>query len=94
MKKEIENALYKRATGFETVDESLEYVAGDDDELKLSKKKISKKFVAPDISAAKALIEIYASDNGLEHLSDDELEAERLRLISLLKEEKENEEAN
>lgn len=53
-----------------------------DGELTLVKKKVTKREVPPDIKAVKMLLE----ERG--EASDEELEAEKLRLLSLLDEEK------
>lgn len=90
----IKEALIKRALGFEAIDEVKEYAVDENEKLKLTKKKVTKKFISPDISAAKALLEIYYKDNKneLDLMSNEELIAEKNRLLNLLKEsEKENE---
>ena len=49
-------------------------------ELKLVKKKVTRREIPPDIKAVKLLMD------GKEELSDEELEAERTKLIEMLKE--------
>ncbi len=85
----IKNALIKRALGYEAVDEVKEYSIDENEQMKLTKKKITKKFVSPDISAAKTLLEYYFAENKneFEQMSDEELLRERERLLKLLKEE-------
>jgi len=93
----IKQALIKRALGFEAIDEVKEYAVDENEKLKLTKKKVTKKFISPDISAAKALLEIYYKDNKseLETLTNEELIAEKERLLNLLKNtEKESESEN
>ena len=66
-----------------------EYSYDDEGTPKLSKKKVTKKHYAPDISAMKILIERYGnlSKEEIELMSDEELKEERNRLIRLLEEE-------
>ena len=51
-----------------------------DGELKLVKKKVTKREIPPDIKAVKLLLD------GGEELTDEELEAEKQKLLDLLKE--------
>lgn len=91
----IKLALIKKALGYEAIDEVKEYAVDENEKMKLTKKKITKKFVSPDIAAAKTLLEYYFDENKNEYeaMSDEELLAERERLLSLLKiEEDESEE--
>lgn len=62
--------------------EVIEEFAVEDGELKLVKKKVTKRDIPPDIKAVKLLMD------GGEELSDEELEEERQKLIKLLKENK------
>lgn len=87
---DFKNALIKKALGYDAVEVVEEYVSGDEGEIKLTKKKVTKKNVPPDITAIKMLIEDGASKSVLE-LSDQELESEKQRLIKLLKEFEEKE---
>ena len=77
----MKSALKKCAVGFGT-SEVVEEFCVEDGELKLVKKKVTRRDVPPDIKAVKLLM-----DGGAEGLSDEELEAERERLIKMLKEE-------
>ena len=54
-----------------------------DGELKLIKKKVTRREIPPDIKAVKLLM-----DESCEELSDEELEAEKQKLIDILKENK------
>ncbi len=85
----IKQALIKRALGYEAIDEVKEYSVDENENLKLTKKKITKKFISPDITAAKALLEFYFNDkkDEFENMSDNELLYEKERLLKLLKEE-------
>lgn len=81
MEEEIKTALKKCAVGFGT-SEVVEEFSVEDGELKLIKKKVTRRDVPPDIKAVKLLM-----DGGTESLSDEELEAEMQRLTKLLEEE-------
>ncbi|MCI9408024.1 MAG: hypothetical protein HFK06_06705 [Clostridia bacterium] len=80
MEEEIKGALKKCAVGFGT-SEVVEEFCMEDGELKLVKKKVTKKDVPPDIKAVKLLMD----GGGISGLSDEELEAEKLRLMEMLK---------
>ena len=80
---EVKAALRKRALGFET-DEVVEEYGFNEGEAVLLKRKISKKVVPPDIQAAKMLME---EQGGLRTLTDEQLAAEKDRLLRLLTEE-------
>ena len=80
----FQNALIKKALGYDTKEIVEEYVGGEEGEIKLSKKKITTKNVPPDISALKMLLE--KEEKPLSELSDEELEAEKNRLIKILSE--------
>ncbi len=84
---EIENALKKRALGYESNEVTEEYVTLDDGAVKLVKRKVVSKSVPPDISAVKILMELTKFNDNLSTLSDDELEREKQRLLKLLAEE-------
>lgn len=79
----IKNALLKCAVGFGT-NEVVEEFAVEEGELKLVKKKVTKRDVPPDIKAVKLLM----GDCSADQLSDEQLEEERENLLKLLKEEK------
>lgn len=59
----------------------MEEFAVEDGELKLVKKKVTKREIPPDIKAVKLLMD------GGEELTDEELEAEKQKLLNMLKEE-------
>ncbi len=85
----LKKALLKKALGYDADEVVCEYVLGDDGESKLSKKKVTKKHYAPDISAVKMMFEKYYSFDyeGIYSMSDQELEEEKKRLLNILKEE-------
>lgn len=78
----LEKALKKCAVGFDT-SETVEEFAVQDGELKLVKRKVTRRDIPPDIKAVKMLLD----DNREEDFSDEELSAEREKLIKMLKEE-------
>lgn len=82
-KDKLEDALLKVALGFQVAEVTEEF-AEVNGELKLTKRKRIKKDVPPDLKAVQLLL----GENGgagVESLSDDELEAERKRLMEVLK---------
>ncbi len=78
----VKDALIKCAVGLSASEVVEEFSADGDGELKLVKRKVTKRDVPPDIKAVKMLID----GENLNGLSDDELAAEREKLIKLLKE--------
>ena len=81
MEDEVLGALKKCAVGFGT-SEVVEEFSVEDGELKLVKKKVTKRDIPPDIKAVKMLLD----ESGLEELSDGELEEEKRKLLNVLKE--------
>ena len=85
IEKKIKKALCKKAVGYDAKEVVEEY-QDDDGVLRLTKKKVTKKHIPPDTSAARIVLEsMDASPVG--SMTDEELEAEKKRLIDLLKEE-------
>ena len=81
----IQKALLKKALGYNADEIVEEYIVDDDGKEKLSKKKITKKFISPDIPAAKVLLENYSdSSTEYENMSEEELKKEKIKLIKLL----------
>lgn len=80
---ELTAAVRKRALGYEC-DEVNEEYATVDGELTLVKKKVKRAYCPPDISAIKLMLEIGVTD--VSAMTEEELEAEKFRLIRLLKE--------
>ena len=92
-KQVIENALLKKAIGYDCDEIIEEYVIDDEGNAKLSKKKITKKHISPDIPAAKILLEQYANENldsKFENMTDEQLKQENIKLLKLLKNKGEN----
>ena len=81
-KENVKNALARCAVGLSASEVVEEFVV-DNGELKLVKKKVTKREIPPDIKAAKMLLE----GESLSTVTDEELTAERERLIKILKEE-------
>ena len=79
---DLENALKKCAVGFDT-SETVEEFAVQDGELKLVKRKVTRRAIPPDIKAVKMLLDGRRDGD----LSDEELTAEREKLMKMLKEE-------
>ena len=86
---EIKKALLKKALGYVADEVVEEYVLGEDGEEKLSKRKVTKKHISPDISAIRVFLERYDTNlsSEIKNMSDEELLAEKAKLIKLLKEE-------
>lgn len=74
----IKDALIKCATGLSTSEIVEEFAVGEEGELKLVKKKVTKRDIPPDIKAVKLLMD------GRGEPTDEQLEAERAELIKLL----------
>ncbi len=82
MDDKIMEAVRKVALGF-SVEEVTEEYGVEDGELKLLKRRETKKDVPPDLKAVKILL----GDKDYSLLSDEELEAEKQRLLKQFKEE-------
>lgn len=82
MSEEIREALLRRALGYET-DEVVEEYGFSEGEAVLVRRKVTKKIVPPDVTAAKMLLE---SEKPLRAYSDEELAREKERLLKLLRE--------
>ncbi len=82
-KNDLEQALIKKALGYDATEVVEEYV-GDGEEIKLSKKKVTTKNVPPDMSALKFLLD--ETQKNVSEMTDQELYEEKVRLLCLLKE--------
>lgn len=82
--KKLRTALIKKALGYDATEVIEEYVGGEEGEIRLSKKKVTKKEVPPDVTALKILLE--AEEKPISSLSDEELENEKIRLLKMLSE--------
>lgn len=77
----VKEALTKCAVGL-SASEVIEEFTVEDGELKLVKKKVTKREIPPDIKAVKMLLD----SEGVGGATDEELAAERENLIKMLKE--------
>ena len=82
---DILGALKKCAVGLET-SEVVEEFGVEDGELKLVKRKVTKRDIPPDIKAVKMLI----GEGGVDGLTVEELEEEKQNLLKLLNKEEGN----
>ena len=81
----INKALIKRALGYSSKEIVEEFTQNDGD-LILTKRKITKKNIPPDMSAVKILLTIYSNDSSdFSNMSDEELIQERDKLLKMLK---------
>lgn len=83
-KKLMEEVLLRKANGY-SFEEKTEEFAVVDGEMTLVKRKVSTKYVQPDVGALKALAELTDDIGDLSELTDEQLKAEKLRLLKLLK---------
>lgn len=79
----LQDALIKKALGYDATEVVEEYVS-EEGEIRLLKKKITTKNVPPDMTAIKLLL--VEEDKPIEEYTDEELETEKLRLIKILNE--------
>ena len=79
----IGKALMKVALGFEVAEVTEEF-AEVDGELKLTKRKKTKKEIPPDLRAVQLLLAESGAENDFSKMSDEELQREKLRLIKSL----------
>ncbi len=86
----LKKALLKKALGYVAKEQVCEYSVDENGEEVLSKKKVTKKQLSPDLAALKILLEKFYANTCVEKMSDEELEQEKIRLLQLLKEEEEN----
>ena len=87
-KEKVNKALLKVAQGCAVAEVVEEYVEVDG-EMKLTKRKKTKKEIPPDLKALQLLLE--ERDDGVGAMSEEELLAERERLIAMLAKETEQE---
>ena len=81
----IEQALLKKALGYECDEIIEEYAKDEDGCLVLIKKKVTKKHISPDIPAAKMLLEqLETTQDKYLTMTDQQLLEEKMRLIKLL----------
>lgn len=81
----VKDALIRCAVGLSASEVVEEFSADGDGELRLVKRKVTTREVPPDIKAVKMLMD----GEGVTDISEEELQAEREKLIAALKEVKE-----
>ncbi|MBE5734169.1 MAG: hypothetical protein E7347_03860 [Clostridiales bacterium] len=86
---DLKEALIKKALGYDQTEVVEEYVSGEEGEIKLTKKKVTKKNVPPDITALKILLE--GQEQPLSEMTDEQLKEEKVRLLKLLEKEQKKE---
>lgn len=86
----LKKALAKKAMGYNLDEVVEEYTIDEGGKEKLIKKKVTKKYVPPDLSSAKVLLEKFQG-NEISTMSKEELLKERQRLLKQLKEFEEDE---
>ena len=85
LEKKIDEAIYKKALGFEANEIVEEFVLDESGEYKLCKRKITKKQISPDLAAVKLLLEKAVDKKGkYSIMSDEELYKEKIKLLELL----------
>ena len=84
-KSSVEKMLLKKAMGYK-VKENVDEYASVGEEMKLVKRRITTKYVSPDLAAAKTLLELNGREeqNDLSYLRDEQLLRERTRLLLAL----------
>lgn len=83
----LKTALLKKALGYDAKEIVEEYVS-EEGEIRLTKKKVTKKNVPPDITAIKFLLDEDAQ--ALSAMTDEQLIEEKNRLLNLLSNAEEN----
>lgn len=84
-KSSVEKMLVKKAMGYK-VKENVDEYASVGEEMKLVKRRITTKYVSPDLAAAKTLLELNGKEEekDLSFLSDEQLKKEKKRLLRAL----------
>lgn len=84
----IKQALIRKALGYEAKESSEEYSLDKEGNEVLTKRKVSKKYFPPDMTALKLLVEKFYPDLNIDisMMSDEELIEERERILQMLKE--------
>lgn len=83
--KALNEAIYKKAVGYETDEIVEEYVYDEFGDLKLNKKKVTKKYVSPDLQSVKMLLDkLKGRENRYKNYSDEQLLEEKQKLLEKL----------
>lgn len=80
-REEVLGALYRRAVGCSADEVVEEYAVGEDGSQQLVKRRVKKRELPPDMAAVRLLLE---AEKTLASLTDEELAAEKRRLLRLL----------
>ena len=88
LKQDLKDVLIKKALGYDVQEIVEEYSSDGDGEVKLSKKKVTTKYIPPDMTALKILLD--ENQKGVTQMTDEELYEEKVRLLYLLKQIQEN----
>ena len=84
MRQDLKDALVRRALGYDT-EEIVEEYREEEGEPLLIKRKVTKKSVHPDLAAIRLLLE-EREETPVPEMTDEELAAEKARLMAQLKE--------
>lgn len=84
MDEELMKNLLKKATGYTYDEVTEEYGVTDIGEIVLVKRKVTTKYCPPDATALKTYLDL-TGGKGVEQLTDEELAAEKQRLLEQLK---------
>ena len=84
--KELDEALYKKAVGYETDEVVEEYVCDESGDFKLNKKKVTKKYISPDLQSVKMLLDKLkgSEKNKYRDLTDKQLLLEKQKVLEQL----------
>ncbi len=85
MEDKLLKSLLKKAVGYNVSEVSEEYVVDNEGVEQLSKRKITKKYIPPDLTALKTYLELTEGENDYENMSDEELLKIKKELIEELK---------
>lgn len=80
----LQQVLLKKALGYKIKETADEFVVLDD-ELKLTKRKVNVKYYPPDLNAIELLLNKNFAQEDVTQLTDEELEAEKQKLLNQLK---------
>lgn len=88
----LRQALMKKAIGYDADEQICEFSIDENGREVLCKRKVTKKHYAPDLSAIKLVLEKYRAEleDAYSKMTDEELLAEKNRLLQLLEEENKN----
>jgi hypothetical protein len=81
--KKLNQAIYKKALGYKSEETVKEYVKNSEGEMELVKQKTSTKHNAPDINAAKIVLEWVDVADDYVNMSIQQLQQERQKLIEI-----------